>query len=603
MLHFNNLEKIYKLLSYSQKKLKLQEVFAVGGVVRDLLLGHISVITDLDLTGKADPERLFNQIDKENLSIFRTQKFGTITLVPHEADRCTYLGQEYQNESVKIEITPFRQETGYQDFRHPDTIVWSDSLFEDSKRRDFTINCLYYSFVENTALKGQHERKYEDLINVLDKQKLCYLEDSNVLIIQDEEVIKNLFVEGKIDSTFLAGLEKNLHVCKDGWNRNSYLGIIVDPHWGIQDLLSKTIKCVGIAEMRFNEDALRILRGVRFANILNQKIDYSNSSTDPLDIISNEVASFDFDSKTWKAMKKSYFLVQFLAKERIKEEVCKVFSANNPFWAIALYDELNILKYIFPYLAMTKHNDQPVRYHPFDTFSHIILTLYHLQQINTSYLVKLGMLYHDVAKPDQYYYAGLGLSDEERQKVHASYISHPIQGEDFSIKDFKALQFSNKEIEEIKMYVRWHHLPWEILMASKNNIEKKIRKAIAELGYDIFQNLIDISIGDRLGQYNPLQQPQITWLQALKKLTQHIFENQWAFSMKELCINWERVMKHFNISAGKEVWVLLKKAFDRVVEDPENRNNEKTVFAFLRQQTTGNRFTRDSGQQEKDDRE
>lgn len=89
-------------------------------------------------------------------------------------------------------------------------------------------------------------------------------------------------------------------------------------------------------------------------------------------------------------------LIQYVAKERIHQELVKVFSANNPFGYVALLDDAHILQFIFPSLYRTKNNEQPVRYHPFDTYAHTLLTLWHLQQINTDYLVKLGMLYHDV---------------------------------------------------------------------------------------------------------------------------------------------------------------------------------------------------------------
>jgi len=67
-----------------------------------------------------------------------------------------------------------------------------------------------------------------------------------------------------------------------------------------------------------------------------------------------------------------------------------------------LIDEAEMLPILFPALAKTKHYDQPIRYHPFDIYAHIILTLYHLQQINKNYLVRFAMLYHDVGKVGQY---------------------------------------------------------------------------------------------------------------------------------------------------------------------------------------------------------
>lgn len=156
---------------------------------------------------------------------------------------------------------------------------------------------------------------------------------------------------------------------------------LFDPHCGTHDAIDQKIRTVGSPDKRFQEDALRILRALRFVNIRNQK---------------KPGATFDFHKDTRQSMKKQYSLVQYLAKERVHDEIKKVFMADNPFGYVALLDELHLLQYIFPALARCKGNVQPIRYHPFDTYTHILLTLYHLQHMQTSYLVKLGMLYHDV---------------------------------------------------------------------------------------------------------------------------------------------------------------------------------------------------------------
>jgi hypothetical protein len=89
-------------------------------------------------------------------------------------------------------------------------------------------------------------------------------------------------------------------------------------------------------------------------------------------------------------------------------------------------DELNILQYYFPALKNCKNNNQPIRYHPFDTYIHTILCLYHLQQINTNYLVRFAMLYHDVGKPDQYYWASIKKDEESQSELYKLEINHPI---------------------------------------------------------------------------------------------------------------------------------------------------------------------------------
>jgi hypothetical protein len=125
--------------------------------------------------------------------------------------------------------------------------------------------------------------------------------------------------------------------------------------------------------------------------------------------------------------------------------------------------ELNILKFYFPALYNCKNNHQPTRYHPFDTYSHILLTLYHLQQINTNYLVRFGMLYHDVGKPDQYYWASIKKAEHDQKQLYSLEINHPVIGSKYAQEDFKKLGFSSKEVEEISFYVLYHMLPGDLL--------------------------------------------------------------------------------------------------------------------------------------------
>ena len=208
--------------------------------------------------------------------------------------------------------------------------------------------------------------------------------------------------------------------------------IITDPHGGLIDLTQGKIRAVGNPDHRFQEDALRILRAIRFVNILNQKV---------------QEHFFDLETQTYRSMKKNRYLVQRISKERIHDELIKIFKADNPFGYVALLDDLNILQYIFPHVYRCKGINQPVRYHPFDIYAHTMLTLYNLQSINDDYLVKIAMLYHDVGKVDQYHTYALGLSQDEVRGVFATRLNHINSGVDMARADLQALGFSNKEIE------------------------------------------------------------------------------------------------------------------------------------------------------------
>lgn len=105
--------------------------------MRDLVLGVNLQPHDIDMTLAAQPDDVYAALQKasnEEFALFRTEKFGTATLI-NRSDETSY------------EITPFREEGIYSDNRHPDEIRWSTSLIADAKRRDFTINSLYYASV------------------------------------------------------------------------------------------------------------------------------------------------------------------------------------------------------------------------------------------------------------------------------------------------------------------------------------------------------------------------------------------------------------------------------------------------------------------------
>ena len=182
------------------------EAYFVGGSVRDVLLHRH--VHDVDITTSAYPEEVKELFDK---SIDTGIKHGTVTVL--------YGGESY-------EITTFRTESGYQDFRRPDHVTFVQNLDEDLKRRDFTINAL----------------------------------------------------------------AMDMH------------GDIVDLFNGIEDLKNHIIRAVGNPEKRFHEDALRMMRAVRFMSQLE----------------------FKLEEKTEQAIKDNHELLKKISVERIREEFVKM---------------------------------------------------------------------------------------------------------------------------------------------------------------------------------------------------------------------------------------------------------------------------------------
>jgi tRNA nucleotidyltransferase/poly(A) polymerase len=389
MLFFDYLKNLDAHISLLQKKIKDKHtLFLVGGCIRDPLLGIEKKPTDIDFTMAGEPKKIDKLIDKTGMSYFMTEKFGTMTLI---------------KDTMKYELTPLRTESDYTDSRHPDVINRSNDLLLDSKRRDFTINCMYYTNAPykteyTTLIDKKNIHKYSDdetFLKRLDDHGYLYITNQKLLIIQDHKIIAKLFADGKFQADQIKSILKSATAFTIGKKAEAgkLLRILVDPHKGIHDSINRRLKAVGDPDNRFTEDALRIIRAIRFVNVLNAKLLLPNKS---------KVKLFDFDKLTRNSVKKNHALIKNVAKERIKEEIMKVFTTGNPFGFIGLLDEAQLLEHLFPALYATKNVEQPIRYHPFDVYVHTLLCLFELQKINKDPIVRLAMLYHDVGKVEQF---------------------------------------------------------------------------------------------------------------------------------------------------------------------------------------------------------
>lgn len=570
MLNIQNLNKLDNHIDYVSQKLWNKDVFLVGWCVRDILLGITTSPLDLDVTLAGQPKSIANKIDKSEISFFMTEKYGTMTIIPK--------GQE-EVEKWQYEITPFRTESQYTDERHPDEVHWTDNLVQDAQRRDFTINAMYYTRI-GIGTKDLTTVYDETIIHKhLLKEWIFLAEKAGLVIICEHWLIESFFPAGKYDEqVFKQYFEKNYADFDYVEFVSSWVAFLIDPYNWIIDMIERKIKAVGDPDKRIAEDALRILRALRFANVLNDKI-ATIWSEDWNSIIRKSF--FDIEKTTRKAVKKNYYRLQHVAKERLKIELDKAFRSNNPFGLIWLLDETNLLKTLFPAVFASKWVNQPVRYHPFDVYVHSMLALSELQKINNNYLVKYAMLYHDVGKTEQYYSYQMWLDQDEIRAIFGTWLNHVNCGVDMVKKDFDALGFSRKEVDEISWYVQNHMKPGEVLMAWRDNWEKKLRKLLSDGWPERLNNLLDITIGDRLWQFNPMQPAQVEDIYELKIMLQKLLDQEWQFTMKSLAVTGNDIMAEMGIEPWPKLWELLTKAFDWVIDDIENRNNKEAILAYI----------------------
>lgn len=604
MLNFSALQQLDRHQKFLQKRVQLSDLFLVWWCVRDLLLWITKDPLDIDFTCEWKPEELDKRINTEWLSHFKTDKFWTITLIPPKEKERSY------------QLTPLRTEWDYGDFRHPGEIHRSNDIILDSKRRDFSINAMYYFSVPQTTKKSLDYVKDNpkvlpdsDLVKVLWKNGYCYFSDINLLIISSPDFVSQVFPNSHFDEYAFRYLVETQTECYHSStiieklskkNKSEKISkvqplfrVLIDPTGWIESLVSRKLTTVGEADQRFGEDALRLIRGLRLVNICNYQLlqqwpksknwkkieNISNDyQTDPVD----KVQLFDFSAPTRESIKKNALLLEHVAKERIKEELCKAFQKWNPFAFIVLLDASGMLPILFPALAKTKFVDQPIRYHAFDVYTHILLSLKALQQINSDYLVRFAMLYHDVWKVQQYAAYEKATTKEEKQAVFLWTTNHRESSPIIMKSDFSALGFSKKEIETMERYIHEHHTPWEILNAHPNNRKKKVRKLLSEKWFEMVDSVFDINIADRIGQENPLQNSSdLSDSYYLKTLLREINDEEWQFEMKNLVVNGEKIMKHFQLSPSPLVGELLHQWFEWVLTDINDRNNEKDIYNYL----------------------
>ena len=584
-MNFASLKRLDYHQKFLQKRVQISDIFLVWWCVRDLLLWITKDPLDIDFTCEWKPEELDSQINTQWLSHFKTDKFWTITLIPSTEKERSY------------QLTPLRTEWDYEDFRHPWEINRSNDILLDAKRRDFSINAMYYFSVEQKTKKELDYVKDEpkilselDLLKVLKTQWYCYLSDINLLILTDAQFISQVFPQSHFDEYAFRYLVETQNLCyhiSDQSEKKSekLFRVVIDFTWWIESMIHRKLTTVWNPDQRFGEDALRLIRWLRLVNVCNYQLlqlDKKNKSKKSENWNLDKVQLFDFSAETWESIKKNTPLLAHVAKERIKEELCKPFQKWNPFAFVVLLDASGMLPILFPALAKTKFVDQPIRYHAFDVYTHIMLSLKAIQEMNSDYLVRFAMLYHDVGKVKQYAAYDNAKTKEEKQIIFSWPLNHRESSPVLMREDFSALWFSKKEIETIERYIHEHHTPGEILNSHPNNRIKKVRKLYSEKWYEMVNNLFDINIADRLWQENPLQNSSdLTDSYYLKELLNQLKNSEWQFEMKDLAVDGEKLMRHFKLEPSRLVWELLNQAFDRVLTDINDRNNEKEIFNYL----------------------
>ncbi len=432
------------------------EAYAVGGCVRDAVLGREP--EDWDITTSAKPEEvkaLFRRTVDTGIA------HGTVTVL---LDKTGY------------EVTTYRIDGEYADSRHPKEVSFTDSLQEDLRRRDLTINAMAYN--ETTGL--------------------------------------------------------------------------VDAFGGISDLEGRVIRCVGDARERFGEDALRMLRAVRFAAQLG----------------------FSIDEDTQAAIRQMAGSLKHISAERIQTELTKLLVSPHPEMLLQAY-ELGMTAVFLPEFDRIMQTEQHNPHHCWNVGMHTIKAL---ENSPKDRVVRLTLLCHDLGKP-----AAKTTADGVDH-----FRGHPKYSEELSARVLRRLKFDNETIRQVRILVRLHDVRPVLVRELSPDLdpkvrvvsEKYVRRLIFQAGRELFPKLVQVCRADILAQSSFRRAEKLFLLEQTEEVCREILKKQDCLSLKELAVD-GRDLLAAGMAPGKQLGKVLERMLEDVLDAPEHNTKEYLMSHFV----------------------
>lgn len=341
------------------------------------------------------------------------------------------------------------------------------------------------------------------------------------------------------DVTFTASLQEDLRrrdftINAMAYNEKSGL---IDIFGGMQDIENQVIRCVGDARERFREDALRMMRAVRFSAQLGYSI----------------------EEKTKAAIEKLSPTLEKISAERIQAELVKLLISDHPDYLRIAY-ETGITACILPEFNLCMETRQNNPHHCYDVGEHILQTL---RYVEPDKVLRLGMLFHDIGKPQTMTVDFKGITHNH---------GHALAGAEISEKILKRLKFDNDTISKVSKLVLYHDQKIE-------QSAKGVRRAVSKVGEDIFTMLFSVKYADIMGQSSYHREAKLKKLEEIKDIYRQVVEKQECISLKDLAVTGDDLLRA-GMEPGKEIGELLQKMLDIVLEKPEC-NQKDYLLALL----------------------
>ena len=300
---------------------------------------------------------------------------------------------------------------------------------------------------------------------------------------------------------------------------------LVDAFGGMRDLNYHLIRCVGDPKERFSEDALRILRAVRFSAQL----------------------AFPIEPETAEAIKSLAPNLEKISAERIQAELVKLLVSDHP-ERIQDACELGITKVVLPEWDDMVGVKQNTPHHKYDVAAH---TVHALQNVKNDKVLRLTMLFHDMGKP-------VMKTTDENGRDH--FKGHAIASEQIAKTVMKRLKFDNDTIRKVTKLVAYHDYRMEPTGAN-------VRRAMHEIGVELFPYYLAVRLADTKAQSSYERRGKLENIIQIRELYRNALRNKEFVTLKDLAVTGTDLI-NLGIAPGKKLGTLLNELLDMVIEDP-----------------------------------
>ncbi len=319
---------------------------------------------------------------------------------------------------------------------------------------------------------------------------------------------------------------------------NPFTKELIDDFNGIDDIQKRIIRTVGDAQSRFKEDALRMLRAVRFsANLM-----------------------FEIEENTIKQIRKNVDLLNNISKERIREEFNRLILSDKPSFGIELLRQTEILKLLIPELYDC-YGEFQNEYHQYDVYHHLI---YSCDAAPKDLILKLAALFHDIGKPNSL------LECKQKGITENVFYNHELHSEKIAFDFLTKFKYSKNEISTVTKLVKYHMFHY-----TSNWSDGAVRRFISKVGEDLIPLLFSLRVADRIGNGKNFGYPKIL-LEFWDKIQMIIKENH-ALKITDLAINGHDIMEKFKLKPCKIIGKILNQLLEYVLDDSSLNNREKLL--------------------------